>query len=142
MGEANKQGGDHLGVADDLSPFAEAKLRGDHDAGALLELAQQLEEERPARIAEVQASQLIQNIEVELGNVFRDMVYFTLSLFPFDGVNQFDCRVEPNLSLVMFDRLDAVGGGRMGCASADPTDQPTLFAPFMNSQRCIVRTVA
>ena len=63
--EAIKQGGGHLGNAEDRSPFAEAEVRGDHDAGALVELAQQMEEERPAP-PERQVFQLITNNEFEL----------------------------------------------------------------------------
>ena len=48
MGEAIEQRGGHLGIAEDGSPFAEAQIGRDDDAGALVELAQQVEEERGA----------------------------------------------------------------------------------------------
>ena len=44
MGEPVEQRGSHLGIAEDRSPFAEAEVGGDHDAGALVKLAQQMEE--------------------------------------------------------------------------------------------------
>ena len=48
MGEAVEQRGGHLGVAEDAGPFAEAEIGRDDDAGALVELAQQVEEQRAA----------------------------------------------------------------------------------------------
>ena len=48
MGEAIEQRGGHLGIAEDRGPFAEAEVRGDDDAGPLIELAEQMKEQRPA----------------------------------------------------------------------------------------------
>ena len=45
MGEAIEQGGRHLGVAKDCGPFAEAEVCGNDYAGALIELAQEMEEQ-------------------------------------------------------------------------------------------------
>ena len=49
MGEAVEQGGGHFGITEDGSPFAEAEIGGDDDAGALVEFAQEVEEQRAAR---------------------------------------------------------------------------------------------
>lgn len=46
MGETVEQSCRHLGVAEDGGPFAEAEIGGDDDAGALIKLAQQMEEQR------------------------------------------------------------------------------------------------
>lgn len=43
VGQAVEQGGGHLGVAKDCGPVAEARAGGGDDAGALVELAQQME---------------------------------------------------------------------------------------------------
>jgi hypothetical protein len=43
VGESIEQRGGHLGVAKDCGPFAEAKVGGDDDAGALVQFAQQSE---------------------------------------------------------------------------------------------------
>lgn len=48
MGQAVELGGGHLGVAKDAGPFAEAQVGGDDDAGALVGLAEQMEEQCPA----------------------------------------------------------------------------------------------
>src|ERR1700754_2820314 len=49
MGEAIEERGGHLGIAKDGGPFAEAKIGGDDDAGALIELGEQVEEQRATR---------------------------------------------------------------------------------------------
>lgn len=59
LGEAVKKRGDHLGIARYRCPFAEAEVGGDSDAGALLEFAQQIEEQRAARGAERQGIRFI-----------------------------------------------------------------------------------
>ena len=48
VGQAIEQRGSHFGVAEDGGPFAEAEIGCDDDAGALVELAQQVEEQGAA----------------------------------------------------------------------------------------------
>lgn len=45
MGQPVEQRGRHLGVAEYAGPFGKAEIGGDDDAGALIELAQQMEEQ-------------------------------------------------------------------------------------------------
>ena len=52
MREAIEQRSRHLGIAEDARPFAEAQVGGDDDAGPLVELAQQVEEQRATGRAE------------------------------------------------------------------------------------------
>ena len=59
MSEAVEQGRRHLGVSEDGGPFAEAEIRRDDDAGSLVELAQQVEQQRTAGSAEWQVTKLI-----------------------------------------------------------------------------------
>ena len=56
VGEPIEQGGRHLGVAKDRRPLTEAEIGGDDDAGALVELAEQMEEQSAARSAERQVA--------------------------------------------------------------------------------------
>ena len=48
MGKAIEQRGGHLGIAEHAGPFAEAEVGGDDNAGLLVELAEQMEQQRPA----------------------------------------------------------------------------------------------
>ena len=47
VGEPVEQRGGHLCVSEDACPFTEAEVGGDNDAGALVQPAQQMEEQRP-----------------------------------------------------------------------------------------------
>jgi hypothetical protein len=48
VGDAIQQRGGHLGVAEHLTPFGEGQVGGDGEAGALVELADQVEQQRAA----------------------------------------------------------------------------------------------
>ena len=48
VSEAIEQRGCHLGIAEHAGPFAEAEVGCDDDAGALVKLAEQVEEKRAA----------------------------------------------------------------------------------------------
>ena len=48
MGEAIEQCSGHFRITEHAGPFAEAEVGGDDDAGALVKLAQQVEEQRSA----------------------------------------------------------------------------------------------
>ena len=50
--EAVEQGGCHLGVAEDAAPFREGEVGGDHHARSLVELGEQVEQHRTARLRE------------------------------------------------------------------------------------------
>ena len=52
VGQAVEQSRGHLGITKDCGPFAEAEVCGYDDAGALVEFAQQVEEQRASRGAE------------------------------------------------------------------------------------------
>src|SRR5271154_2346441 len=58
VGESVEQRGRHLGVAEHSCPLAKAEIGRDDDAGALVELAQQMEEQGPAGGAERQVASL------------------------------------------------------------------------------------
>ncbi len=123
MGEAVEQGGGHLGITKEGGPFAEAEVGGDHHAGALVELAEQMEQQGAARGAEGQVSQFVEDHEVELGQTFGDLSGLSFGLFLFKGVDQFDGGEEADLSAVVLDRLDAEGGGDMGFAGSRAANQ-------------------
>jgi hypothetical protein len=46
MREAVEQGRGHLGIAEDAGPFAEGEIGGDEDRGALVEAADEMEEQQ------------------------------------------------------------------------------------------------
>ena len=47
MREPVKQCGGHLGIAEHAGPLGERQVRGDHDAGVLVELGEQVDRSAP-----------------------------------------------------------------------------------------------
>lgn len=56
MGEPVEQGRGHFGVAEHLTPFREAQIGSDDDAGPLIKFAQEVEQQGAARGAERQVA--------------------------------------------------------------------------------------
>ena len=52
-----EQGGGHLSVAEHARPFAEGEVGGDDDRGALVEPADEVEQELPAGLSEWQIAE-------------------------------------------------------------------------------------
>ena len=90
VGEAIEQRGGHFGVPKDGGPLGEAQVGGDDDAGALVEFAQKMKEQGPARGAEWQVSQLIEDHQVGFHQRLCDLASLSLGLFLLQGVDQFD----------------------------------------------------
>ena len=118
VGKTVEQSCGHLGVSKDGGPFAEAEVGGDHDAGALVKLAEQMEQQRAAGCAERQVSEFVQDDEVEFGQVFGDLACFAFGLFLLEGIDQFNGREEADFAAMMLDCLDTKGCGDMGFAGA------------------------
>ena len=129
MCKAVEQGRRQLGIAKHRGPFAEAEVGGDDDAGAFVELAEQVEEQGPARGAERQVSQLVEDHQVEAGKAFGDLPGLALGLFLFQRIYQLDGREEASLSAVMFDGLNAEGGCDVGLSGSWPPDQHDVLRP-------------
>ena len=130
MGETVEQGGGHLGIAKDRGPFAEAEVGGDDDAGPFVEFAQQMEQQCPARGAERQVAQFVQDHEVELGHCLGNLSGFSLGLFLFEGVDQFDGGEEAHLAAMMLDGLNTDGRCNVGFAGARAADEDHVLRPI------------
>ena len=113
MGEAIEQRGRHLCVAEHGGPFAEAEVCRDDDAGLLVELAQQVEEQRAAGGAERQVAKLVEDDEIGVGEPRGDLPRIALKLFLFERVDEFDGGEESDALAVMLDGLDADRRGEM-----------------------------
>src|ERR1700728_2771338 len=130
VGEPIEQRGRHLGIAEHGGPLAEAEIGGDDDAGALVELAQQMEEQGPAGGAERQVAKLVEDDEIGVGEPRRDLARFALKLLLFESVDEFDGGEEPYALAVMLDGLDADRGGEMRLAGAGAADQDDIVGVF------------
>lgn len=67
MGQSIEQGGSHLGVAEDIGPFCEAQVGGDHHAGAFVEFGQQMEQQCAARGREGQIALFVEDHQIGAG---------------------------------------------------------------------------
>jgi len=67
MGQAIEQRGRHLGVREDARPFAERQIGGHQHRGALVEPADEVEQELAAGLGERQIAELVKNDEVHPG---------------------------------------------------------------------------
>lgn len=72
MGEPIEQRGGHLGIAEDGGPFAECQVGGGDDAGALIELGYEVEEQLPASLGKGEIAEFVEHNEVEPGQVIGD----------------------------------------------------------------------
>src|SRR5271154_6748596 len=142
MSEAVEQRRRHFRIAEDGRPFAEAQVRRDDDAGSLVELAQQVEEQRSAGGAERQIAKLIQDDEVGMGEPARDLSGPSLKLLLFEGVDELDRREEANALAVVFDGLDADGRCEVRLARAGAADEDDVVRVLQDSQRWSWRTSA
>ena len=123
MGKAIEESCRHLGIPKDASPFTEAEVGGDDNAGALIEFAQQMEEQCAARGAERQISQLVQDDQIEFGQTVGDLSRFAFCFFQLKGIDQFNSREETNLSTVMLDGLDTKSGRNVRLSGSRAADQ-------------------
>ncbi len=98
MGQAVLQSGGHLGIAEDGSPFAEAEVGGDDDAGALVKLAQQVEEQRSTRGTERKVSEFIEDQQIETDQRLGDLACLASCFLLLERIDQFDGREEADLS--------------------------------------------
>src|SRR5260370_42446971 len=130
VGETVEQRGRHLGVAEHGGPLAEAEISRDDDAGALVEFAQQMEEQGPAGGAERQVTKLVEDDEIGVGEPRRDLAGFALKLLLFERVDEFDGGEEPDALAGMLDLLDADRGGEMRLARAGAADQDDIVGVF------------
>src|SRR5919106_3472534 len=72
MGEPVEESGGHLGIAEDARPLAEGKVGGDDDRGAFIEAADQVEQQLAAGLGERQIAELVEDDEVDAGEVVGD----------------------------------------------------------------------
>ena len=64
MGQAIEHGGRHFGVAEHLGPVGEGKIGGDEQRGVFVKLADQVEQQLPARLAERQIAEFVDDDEI------------------------------------------------------------------------------
>src|SRR6202021_4078133 len=130
VGEALEERGRHLRVRQHGRPLAKAEISRDDDAGALVELAEQMEEQGSAGGAERQIAKLVEDDEIGVGEPSRDLARFALKLLLFESVDEFDGGEEADALAMVLDGLDADRGGEMRLACAGAADQDDIVGVF------------
>ena len=90
MGEPVEHGGGHLGVAEHLRPIGEGEVRGDEQRRVLVELADQVEQQLTARLAERQIAQLVDDDDVVAQQLLRQSPGAAGGFFLFQLIDQID----------------------------------------------------
>ena len=82
-----QQRGCHLGIAEDGDPFTELQVGGDDDAGLLVELADEMEQQRTAGLWKRDVAQLVDDDAIQWCQLPNDFpgVSFSLFLDPLPG---------------------------------------------------------
>ena len=104
--EPVEQSGGHLGVAEDGGPFAEGEVGGDDDRGALVQPADEVEQQLAAGARERQITQFVEDQQIEPGEMFGELAGPALVGLQFEQVHQVGGVVEPHASAA----ADAVAG--------------------------------
>jgi hypothetical protein len=117
MGEAIEQRGGHLGIAEDAWPFPEGKIGGDDDRSALVEPADQMEQELAAGLGEGQVTEFIEDNEAHAGQMISEPALATGTRFCFEAVDEVDDVIEP-AAHAGSDAASSNGDGEMGLAGA------------------------
>jgi hypothetical protein len=106
MGQPIEQGGRHFCIAEHPGPFAEAQVSGDDYTGALIKLAEQMEEQGAAGCAERQVAEFIQDHQITTNQPVGNLPGFSLRLFLLQRVDEFDGGVKPSLLPMMLNGLN------------------------------------
>ena len=134
--EPVQQGGSHLRVAEHCRPFGEVQVGGDHHAGVLVELAQQMEQQRASGLTERQVAQLVQDHQVHAQQAIGDAPSLALGLLLLQRVDQIDRRVEPHALALARDARHTQGRRQMRLARSRSADQYRVVLGLGELQRC------
>src|SRR5712692_1950509 len=122
MGEAVEERCGHLGVAEDGGPFGEGEIGGDDDRGALVETADEVEEELAAGLREGQIAELVEDEEVEPDELVGDAALSLRAGLGLEPVDEVDGGVEA-ASGAAADTVAGDGYREMTLAGAGSADQ-------------------
>ncbi len=122
MGQPVEQRGRHFGIAEHARPFAERKIGGDDDGGALVEPADEVEQELAARLGEGKIAQLVENDEVHAGQMLGEPALSSVAGLGLEPVDEIDDVVEAAAGTIA-DTASGDSDGQMGLAGTGAADQ-------------------
>ena len=122
VGQAVEQRGGHLGVAEHAGPFAEREVGGDDDGRALVEPADEMEQQLAAGLGERQVAEFVEDDEVHPGQMLGDTTLPSIAGLDLQAVDEVDHVVEATAG-ARSDAASGDGDGHMGFAGAGTADQ-------------------
>ena len=90
VGQAVEQGGRHLWIAKDARPIAEGEIGGDDDRGALVEPADQMEQQLTAGLGEGEIAEFIEDDEVKAREIIGEPSLAASAAFGLELVDEID----------------------------------------------------
>jgi hypothetical protein len=125
MSEAIGQRSDHFGIAEDAGPLTECEVGGDNDRGALVEPADEVEQELATRLSEGQITELVEHDEVQSREVIGQSALAAIARLGLETVDGIDDVVEAAAGSGT-DAAPGSGDGEMGLSGARPSNQDGL----------------
>jgi hypothetical protein len=105
-----------------------AQVGGDEDTRVIVELAEQVEQERPAGLREWQVAKLIEDDKIDVQQSVGQLPSLASGLLLFQVVHEFHGGEEPHALALLLDGFDAKGGDEVGLAVPGPPISTTLCA--------------
>ena len=113
VGQAIEQRGGHFGITEDARPFTEGEVGGDDDRGALVEPADEVEQELPAGLSEWQIAEFVEDDEVHARQMIGEPTLPSVAGLGLELVDEIDDAVEPSAGAGT-DAASGDGDGEMG----------------------------
>ena len=95
MGQTIEQSRGHLRIAEHARPFAEGEIGGDDHRRPFVEAADHVEQKLSTGLSERQIAKLIEDDEVETGEIIGEATLTARPPFGFKPVDQIDGVEEP-----------------------------------------------
>jgi hypothetical protein len=122
VGQAVEQRGRHLGIAKHTGPLSECEIGGDDDRRALVEPADEVEQELAAGLSERKVAKFVKDDEVHPGQMLGDTALPSVTGLRLKPIDEVDYVVKATAGT----RPDAASGdgyGHMCLASASTANQ-------------------
>src|SRR5882672_1871782 len=122
MGQAIEHGGGHLGVTEHLRPIGEGEVCGDQQGCVFVELADQMEQQLSAGLAEREIAELVDDDEIVAQQFFGQPAALARSLLLLELVDEIDEVEEPPPG-ARADHGASDGNAEMGFAGTGAADE-------------------
>ncbi len=130
MGQSVQQGRRHLLVHKHARPFSEAEIGRYDDAGTLIELTDQVEQQGATHLADGQVAQLVEDHQIGVDQAVSQLPLLAGLFLLLQGIDYLDGGQEPDPLPVVLDSLYADGRGQVGLACTRSTYEDNILGVF------------